>query len=576
MCVASETPQALIHSYAILESWLAMAQETDKTIWTTGDEAFAPLPQRIAKKISVEEIAEAFQLVAEDIAQIGKLTTEENSLFKGFLKTLKTHLEPLKKPIGVSIKIIPIDLGIVKEAYIQSTGKLQLTFVDGRIDLVDLSASKNRDLMLAVIDDVMPKLEALIREIEEANYRRTHHIEEPRIEMPAPKPTPVPVMPEPMPVPAIAIEPPLSIPEESAAVEPEPIPTSEPALEPMTVLLTERNNKIEAITSETLLYLDMLGGEVFEQEPVSKYFDDWMVNLRQTILSFESNQAIGADEGFNTQYNKIFGQIQTELDNRIAMEGDMAVSYRTLIENRYLLNKIDEEQKAQTKEFVEKGASNIETLMRNMANLEKELSEAQAVKVSYLHPMQMMAKDQKVHDLILKLNLVKKQLAMAVGTSSTEGGKSGDLDAQFEVQAKMLEGKRKIAMEMLNKNVDDLANEIAKLKMTKTSNPIKRVSIQQTIFELEQKMVEAKKSVTLAEQNSSTELQKLKEEFEKKKQAALGKVQTLEKDIAKKAVDNSAGVRKQAAEALVEAVKALSAKKLALPVAPVKPEGAQS
>jgi hypothetical protein len=560
-----------------------MAQETDTPLWTTGDdETFAPLPQRTAKKISVEEIAEAFQLVAEDIAQIGKLTTEENSLFKGFLKTLKTQLEPLKKPIGVSTRIIPIDLGIVREAYIQSTGKLQLSFTDGRMDLLDLSEPKNRDLMLAVIDDVMPKLEALIREIEEANYRRIHHIkEEPRIETPIVHPAPVaaPIIAEPVPIPVLASEPPgtMHLPE-ATSIEPEPapIPEPEPAPDPITVLTAERNTKIEAITSETLMYLDMLGGEVFEQEPVSKYFDDWMVNLRQTILSFESNQAIGADEGFNAEYNKIFGQIQMELDNRIAMEGDMAVSYRTLVENRYLLNKIDEEQKAQTKEFVEKGASNIETLMRNMATLEKELSETEAIKVSYLHPMQMMAKDQKAHDLMLKLNSVKKQLAMAVGTSSTDGGKSGDLDAQFEVQAKMLEGKRKIAMEMLNKNVDDLANEIAKLKMTKTSNPIKKVTIQQQIFELEQKMVDAKKRLELAEQNSSAELQKLKEEFEKKKQAALGKVQTLEKDIATKAVDNSSGVRKQAADALVEAVKALSAKKHAVPVEASKPKGAQS
>lgn len=552
-------------------------QQSDTTLWTSGDdESFAPKPQRTApKKISVEEIAETFELVAEDITQIGKLTNEENGLLTAFLKTLKTHLDPIKKPIGVSTKIIPIDVGVVREAYIQANGKLQLAFTDGKMGSLDLAEPKNRDLMLAVIDDVMPKLEALIREIEAQNYRRSHHIEEPVEEIPVTKATVAPVIMEPVPVPVIAAEPPvtLSMPE-PAAVTPEPIPeptiepqqTPEPPIDPMAAQLAERNGKIEAATNDALTFLEMLGGEVFEQEPVSKYFDDWMVNLRQTILSFESNEAIGADETFNASYNQIFGKIQQELDNRIAMEGDMAVSLRTLVENRYLLNKIEQEQKEETKKFVEKGASNIETLMRNMANLEKELSEAQAVKVSYLHPVQMMAKDQRVHEITLKLNSVKKQLALAVGASSTGDGKSSDLDAQFEVQAKMLEEKRKIAMEMLNKTVDNLANEIAKLKMTKTSNPIKKVTIQQNIFELETKMVEAKKSVTLAEQSSSDELKKLKEEFEKKKQAALGNVQTLEKDLAKKAVDNSAGVRKQAADELVAAVKALSAKKQAIPI----------
>ncbi len=319
--------------------------------------------------------------------------------------------------------------------------------------------------------------------------------------------------------------------------------------------MAERNAKIESVTSEALTYLDMLGDEVFEQEPVSKYFDDWMVNLRQVILSFESNTAIGADETFSAQYNQIFGQIQDELDNRIANEADIAVSYRTLVENRYLLNKIDEEHAAQTKQLVEKGTSAIETFMRSMANIEKELSEAQAVKVSYRHPMQKMAQDQKVSELTQRLNSVKKRLAMAVGTSSTDSGKSGDIESQFEAQTKMLEEKRKFAMDLLNKNVDDLANEIAKLKMTKTSNPLKKVAIQQQVFETEQKFFDAKKRLQLAEQNSSYEMEQLRAEFEKKKQAAMGKVQTLEKDIATKAVDNSAGVRKETAKALVEAVK---------------------
>ena len=390
------------------------------------------------------------------------------------------------------------------------------------------------------------------------------------------------IEPEPLPIPIAAAEPPISLPEpEPAPIEPEPILEEPPKVEeptqidPTIELLAERNAKIESVTTEALTYLDMLGDEVFEQEPVSKYFDDWMVNLRQVILSFESNTAIGADETFSAQYNQIFGQIQDELDNRIANEADIAVSYRTFVENRYLLDKIDEEHAAQTKQLVEKGTSAIETLMRSMANIEKELSEAQAVKVSYRHPMQKMAQDQKVSELTQRLNSVKKRLAMAVGTSSTDSGKSGDIESQFEAQTKMLEEKRKFAMDLLNKNVDDLANEIAKLKMTKTSNPLKKVAIQQQVFETEQKFFDAKKRLQLAEQNSSYEMEQLRAEFEKKKQAAMGKVQTLEKDIATKAVDNSAGVRKEAAKALVDAVKSLAQRKTEAPIPknePAEPE----
>jgi hypothetical protein len=131
---------------------------------------------------------------------------------------------------------------------------------------------------------------------------------------------------------------------------------------------------------------------------------------------------------------------------------------------------------------------------------------------------------------------------------------------------KMLEAKRKVAMDLLNKEVDQLANQIATLKVTKTSNPIKKVSMQNQVFDLEVKLFNAKKRQQLAEQSSSDEMQKLKEEYEKKKKDALGNVQTLEKDIATKAVDNSAGVRKDTAAALAKAVKELSEKKLATPL----------
>jgi DNA-binding TFAR19-related protein (PDSD5 family) len=65
----------------------------------------------------------------------------------------------------------------------------------------------------------------------------------------------------------------------------------------------------------------------------------------------------------------------------------------------------------------------------------------------------------------------------------------------------------------------------------------------------------------IAEKSHSDEMEKLRAEYEQKKQTAMGKVQSLEKDIATKAVDNSAGVRKEAAKALADAVKALVARK---------------
>jgi hypothetical protein len=309
----------------------------------------------------------------------------------------------------------------------------------------------------------------------------------------------------------------------------------------------------------------MLGGEVFEQEPVSKYFDDWMVNLRQIILSFESSEVIGADEAFSAEYNQIFGTIEDELSTRIASEEQVTVSLRSLVENRHLLNKIDEGYVAQTKNLVAKGTSKIEQLMRNIQIIEKEMAEVQKLKVSYRHPLQKMAQDQKIAELTQKLNIAKKRLALAVGISSMDKGKSGDLDTEFEAQSRELETKRKVALEFLTQNVQELEARLEGIRKTKTSNPIRRVALQQEHFETSEKLLDAKKRLQLAEQNSSYVLEQLRAEYEKKKQATLCMMQSLEKDIAIKTVDNSAGVRKEVAKALAEAVKALGDRKKVAP-----------
>ena len=111
--------------------------------------------------------------------------------------------------------------------------------------------------------------------------------------------------------------------------------------------------------------------------------------------------------------------------------------------------------------------------------------------------------------------------------------------------------------------------------MTKQVTPSRKSLFSSKSSKLEQKLFDAKKRLQLAEQNSSYEIEQLRAEFEKKKQAAMGNVQTLEKDIATKAVDNSAGVRKEAAKALVDAVKSLAQKKTEAPIPksePAEPE----
>ncbi len=508
-----------------------------------------PAPTNTARKqIDTQQIMASFQEVGDDIGQISRLMSEENLLIKQFFSSLHSFMQPITSSVDVSTNVLPVRLGDVTQASMDLEGRLTLTFSDKSTVIKDLHEAANRDLLLAITGDVISKLNFLARQSPEEEMDEP----EPIKDIPAPQP-PV-VQPAP---PTISAEAPVAL-EVSPPSAPEPPQPEVPALSPEELA---RRAPIEAITSETLTYLEMLGTEVFEQAPVSKYFDDWMVNLRQVILSFESNTAIGPEETFAKEYNEIFGKIEDELANRQATEASIEVSLRTIIENRYILNKIDEGYAAQSKELIVKGKSAIDYLIRNVHALEKQLTEANAVKVSYRHPLKKMEKDQKVAELTQKLNAARKRLALAVGNSSVDKGKAGDIDAEYEAQTKELEEKRKIGMEFLAKNVQDLQTEIDELKKVKTLNPIKKLSNEQRQMELLAKLDEAKKQLHTAEQNHSVEQEKLRAEYEKKKQAALGKVQTLEKDVATKAVDNSVEVRKIATKALTEAVQARAQRK---------------
>jgi hypothetical protein len=516
------------------------------------------LPQTHRKKeISLEEIEDTFKQIAENINQIGKLTSKENAVVKNFLFVLKTHMESVKPSIPISTAILPIEYGSPRQVSLQPNGQLQLEYPDGHQRLVDLSEPKNRDFMMTVISEVMPNLETLSREFEEKLLQKN-----PDAKIKVLKVSddfPVPLVPVTFPGQSIEIEPVANLPIHTSApieVIPKPqLPTVE-----VPDLRIDRNVRIDAITLQTVNDIKMLGTEVFDQSPVSKYFYDWLMNLHQVILSFESNSAIGTDESFSAEYNQTFRGIEEEISKQKAKEKKIEDSKKTLAENKNLLNNIDEQQTAKIRILLDNRTTAIEGLMRNIALTRKELTQILAAKVSYRHPMQKMAQDQKIAELTQSLNMGKKQLALIVGAYSVNNKKSS-VEMSLETQIKKLEAKRKDALNLLITDITELECVIAELRKTKTTNPVKKVIIQQQFFETSQKLFEAKLQLEVAKRNSSDEMDQLRDEYEQIRRTAMKKVSGIEKDLLIRAVDNSEQVRIDAIAALLSAVKAQSEKK---------------
>ena len=115
------------------------------------------------KQVNLQEIVDSLKSTADDIGQISELSSEEKILVAQFFSSLLKLMSPLTSSIAVSQLALPAQVGDVTQAHIDPTGHLVLQYADGHVELKNLSEDKNRDLMMAVVGDVVPKFKSLTR-----------------------------------------------------------------------------------------------------------------------------------------------------------------------------------------------------------------------------------------------------------------------------------------------------------------------------------------------------------------------------------------------------------------------------
>ncbi len=113
------------------------------------------------KQLSTQEIIDSLRSTADDIGQISELSSEEKLLVSQFFASLLKLMKPLAPSISVNQLALPSQVGDVVQAHVDPTGHLLLQYVDGHVELVNLSEEKNRDLMMVVVSDVIPKFKSL-------------------------------------------------------------------------------------------------------------------------------------------------------------------------------------------------------------------------------------------------------------------------------------------------------------------------------------------------------------------------------------------------------------------------------
>jgi len=140
-----------------------------------------------------------------------------------------------------------------------------------------------------------------------------------------------------------------------------------------------------------------------------------------------------------------------------------------------------------------------------------------------------------------------------------------ETDAQYAAQTRELGEKRNREIERLTQKLHESEHELSSVEQVKTSflNPFARRAKAQKQAEASQKLRAAKTELEIAAQNFKVEQDKLHDEYEKKKQAIMGKVRSLETEIADIETDGSVKARQSSCNALAIAVRAFLERKSA-------------
>lgn len=127
---------------------------------------------------SPEEVVRKLKTLREDVGQISELSSEEVNIVGAFSGSFLKLMESFAKTLPVDVSILPPRMGAVESANVIPEGELVVLFVDGRMVSVDLTEPGNRDLLVDVLSDVMPKFNDLVTEKRSKIERRITFLSE--------------------------------------------------------------------------------------------------------------------------------------------------------------------------------------------------------------------------------------------------------------------------------------------------------------------------------------------------------------------------------------------------------------
>ena len=205
------------------------------------------------------------------------------------------------------------------------------------------------------------------------------------------------------------------------------------------------------VTEKTLNSLRRLGEQKFAVSPFSRYFDDWLLNLKEVLSEFETNPDVTVDEAFVKERERIVAKIEQELNDVKQDEAKLNESVRALSDNNHLLIQLDAEYAAQTRDLGPKNNAELKQLTHDVHHLEEELEDVRAMKTSFFG-FTKKAKAKKEVEVLGRLDTAKKAVEAAVEKFKVEQEKLHD-EYEKKKQATIAE------VQKLEKEVEKLEDD---------------------------------------------------------------------------------------------------------------------
>ncbi len=133
------------------------------------------------------------------------------------------------------------------------------------------------------------------------------------------------------------------------------------------------------------------------------------------------------------------------------------------------------------------------------------------------------------------------------------------IEEEYTTRIKEIEGRKDSEIKLLSSKVDDLKEELCRTARAKMGilRVISKKSRAQKEAEAAQRLKSAQRELTLAVQYFTAEQERIRDDYERRKQPVIEQIRDRQKEIENQEIDASLETRRAACEALVNAVNAL-------------------